>query len=105
MKVNARLPWIYALPMVVFVVGIFAYPIATLFRYSLQTVATGPNGISTFAGLDNFRYVFADPLFRTAILNNLKLFLCVPVMVVLSVLMPQCCNSSPHGLTPSVAID
>ena len=83
MKVNARLPWIYALPMIVFVVGIFAYPIATLFRYSLQTVATGPNGISTFAGLDNFRYVFADPLFRTAILNNLKLFLCVPVMVVL----------------------
>jgi len=78
-KVGARLPWIYALPMIVFVVGIFAYPIAMLFRYSLQNVATGPGGTSSFAGLDNFRYVFSDPLFRTAILNNLTLFLCVPV--------------------------
>ena len=97
MKVSARLPWIYALPMIVFVFGIFAYPIATLFRYSLQTVATGPNGVSTFAGLDNFRYVFADPLFRTAILNNLKLFLCVPVMVALSVLLAAVLFDRPRG--------
>ena len=40
MKFGRWLPWIYALPMIVFVVGIFAYPIATLFLYSVQNVGT-----------------------------------------------------------------
>jgi ABC-type sugar transport system permease subunit len=83
--------------MVVFVIGIFAYPIATLFLYSFQNVATSEAGISGFAGLDNYRYIFADPLFGTAILNNLKLFLCVPVMVVLSVLLSAVLFDRPKG--------
>ena len=66
MKVGRWLPWVYALPMIVFVVGIFAYPIATLFRYSLQNVATSAFMPSTFAGLNNFRYIFTDSLFATA---------------------------------------
>ena len=65
MKVGRWLPWIYALPMIVFVIGIFAYPIATLFRYSLQNVGTSAFMPSTFAGLNNFRYIFADSLFAT----------------------------------------
>jgi ABC-type sugar transport system permease subunit len=54
-KVGRWLPWIYALPMIVFVIEIFAYPIATLFRYSLQNVGTSAFMPSTFAGLNNFR--------------------------------------------------
>jgi ABC-type sugar transport system permease subunit len=96
-KVGRALPWIYALPMIVFVVGIFAYPIATLFLYSLHNVASASDAPSTFVGLDNFRYVFADPLFRGAILNNLKLFLCVPVMVALSVLIAAVLFDRPRG--------
>lgn len=97
MKVGRWLPWIYALPMIVFVIGIFAYPIATLFLYSFQNVATSEAGVSSFAGFDNYRYIFADPLFGIAILNNLKLFLCVPVMVVLSVLLSAVLFDRPRG--------
>ena len=113
MKFNRWVPWIYALPMIVFVMGIFAYPIATLFLYSVQNVGASAFASSSFAGLANYRYIFADPLFATAIVNNLKLFLCVPVMVVLPVWSftgvaaqntGACCEglpaAVPHTLTP-----
>jgi len=96
-KVGRWLPWIYALPMIVFVIGIFAYPIATLFRYSLQNVATSAFMPSTFAGLNNFRYIFTDSLFATALTNNLKLFLCVPIMVALSVILSAVLFDRPRG--------
>jgi ABC-type sugar transport system permease subunit len=85
------------LPMIVFVMGIFAYPIATLFLYSVQNVGASAFASSSFAGLANYRYIFADPLFATAIVNNLKLFLCVPVMVVLSVILSAILYDRPRG--------
>jgi ABC-type sugar transport system permease subunit len=91
------LPWIYALPMLVFIVGIFAYPIAMLFLYSVQNVGTSAFMPSSFAGLSNFRYIFNDALFATALLNNLKLFLCVPIMVVLSVIIAALLFDRPRG--------
>lgn len=97
MKFNRWVPWIYALPMIVFVMGIFAYPIATLFLYSVQNVGASAFASSSFAGLANYRYIFADPLFATAIVNNLKLFLCVPVMVVLSVILSAILYDRPRG--------
>jgi fumarate hydratase class II len=60
-------------PVLLFTLVGIAFPIVTLFRYSLQNVATGPTGVSTFAGLDNFRYVFADPLFRKSALRHLTM--------------------------------
>lgn len=97
MKFNRWLPWIYALPMIIFVMGIFAYPIATLFLYSVQNVGTSAYAASSFAGVANYRYIFSDPLFATAIVNNLKLFLCVPVMVVLSVILSAILYDRPRG--------
>ena len=97
MKFGRWLPWIYALPMLVFIVGIFAYPIAMLFLYSVQNVGTSAYMPSSFAGLNNFRYIFSDALFATALLNNLKLFLCVPIMVVLSVIIAALLFDRPRG--------
>lgn len=97
MRFGRWLPWIYALPMLVFIVGIFAYPIAMLFLYSVQNVGTSAFMPSSFAGLSNFRYIFNDALFATALLNNLKLFLCVPIMVVLSVIIAALLFDRPRG--------
>ncbi|HZT20312.1 MAG TPA: sugar ABC transporter permease [Dongiaceae bacterium] len=97
MKVSRWLPWIYALPMIVFVVGIFAYPILSLFRYSVENVGTSAYQPTTYAGLGNFRYIFSDSLFLTALGNNLKLFLCVPVMVGLSVILSAVLFDRPRG--------
>jgi ABC-type sugar transport system permease subunit len=96
-KFGRWLPWLYALPMIVFIVGIFAYPIAMLFLYSVQNVGTSAFMPSSFAGLSNFRYIFSDALFATALLNNLKLFLCVPIMVVLSVIIAALLFDRPRG--------
>lgn len=97
MKVRYWLPWIYALPMIAFIGMIFAFPVVSLFSYSLQNVSTSPATPSTFAGLGNYHYIFSDSLFIRAILNNLKLFLCVPVMVVLSVLIAAVLYDRPRG--------
>jgi len=96
-KVSRWLPWIYALPMIVFVVGIFAYPIASLFRFSLENVSTSAFQPSSFAGLGNYRYIFTDSLFLSALANNLKLFLCVPVMVAFSVILSAILFDRPRG--------
>jgi len=83
--------------MIVFIGMIFAFPVVSLFTYSLQNVSTSDATPSTFAGLSNYRYIFDDSLFIRAILNNLKLFLCVPVMVVLSVLIAAVLYDRPRG--------
>ncbi|MHB1571536.1 MAG: carbohydrate ABC transporter permease, partial [Solirubrobacteraceae bacterium] len=89
--------WLYAAPTLLFVLGIFAYPIVTLIEYSLENVGTSPYLPTTFAGLSNFHYIFKDSLFITAIEDNLKLFLCVPVMVILAVILAVILYDRPRG--------
>jgi ABC-type sugar transport system permease subunit len=97
MKINRWLPWLYATPMIIFVGAIFAYPIVSLFRYSVETVSSSPDRPNTAAGFSNFEYVFTDPLFHTALRNNLELFLCVPVMIALSVILSAILFDRPRG--------
>lgn len=76
-------PYGYLAPAGVVLVVVFGYP---LVRLVIESVTVpGILGQSYF-GLDNFRSVLADPLLRGAVLNNLRLFLAVPVMTVLAVL-------------------
>src|SRR5439155_13168669 len=97
MKVGRFTPWVYAAPMLVFVGAIFAYPIVTLVRYSLEDVGTSAYVPTTYAGFANFRYIFNDSLFVAALENNLTLFLCVPIMVVLSVVLSALLFDRPRG--------
>lgn len=87
MKVRAYQPWLYAAPMLAVVAAVYLYPMIELLRYSTQYVSSSPYIPSRSVGFDNFRFIWSDDTFRTAIANNLKLFLAVPVMVVLSVLI------------------
>ena len=97
MRVGRFTPWAYAAPMLVFVAAIFAYPVVQLARYSLENVGTSQYVPTTWAGLANFRYVFGDSLFIGALENNLKLFLCVPIMVALSVILAALLYDRPRG--------
>ncbi len=85
------------LPLLALVGGVFAYPLAQLIRYSLENVGSSAYVPTTFAGTSNFRYIFSDSLFRTAIENNLKLFLCVPILVLLSILLSALIFDRPRG--------
>ncbi|MGH6937839.1 carbohydrate ABC transporter permease [Hypericibacter sp.] len=91
------LPWIYSLPMIAFVGLTFAYPTLSLLTYSVEHVGRSAYLPTTFVGLSNFGYIATDSLFHRAIGNNLRLFLCVPVLLVLSVLLAQLLHDRPRG--------
>ena len=97
MKSSRVVPWLYTLPLLALVGAVFAYPLAQLIRYSLENVGGSPFLPTTFAGTSNFRYIASDSLFQTAIENNLKLFLCVPALVILSVLLAALIFDRPRG--------
>src|SRR5919204_1858575 len=83
--------------MIAVVGAVFLYPVVTLVRYSLENVGQSEFVPTTFAGLANFRYIFSDSLFVTALTNNVKLFACVPILVVLSVLLSAILFDRPRG--------
>jgi ABC-type sugar transport system permease subunit len=97
MRVSRGIPWLYSLPLIAVVGAVFAYPLAQLVRYSLENVGASAYVPTTFAGVSNFRYIYGDSLFRTAITNNLKLFLCVPILVFLSVVLSALIFDRPRG--------
>jgi ABC-type sugar transport system permease subunit len=90
-------PWLYAAPTLVFVGVIFAYPIITLIKYSFENVGQSQYLPTTSAGTANYRYIFNDSLFIKALENNLKLFLCVPIMVILAVILAAILYDRPRG--------
>ena len=83
--------------MVAFVGLTYAYPILALLTYSVEHVGRSAYLPSRFVGLSNFRYIATDSLFLGAISNNLRLFLCVPILLVLSVVLSQILHDRPRG--------
>ncbi len=82
-KRERKAPMLFILPSLFIVAGIFLYPVIKVLSDSFFLI----NGADRkFIGLQNYRQIFTDKLFWTAVTNNLKLFLCVPVLVVLSLL-------------------
>jgi putative chitobiose transport system permease protein len=97
MRVRRGLPWLYAAPMIALVGAVFIYPVVTLFKYSFENVGQSQYVPTTFAGLGNFRYIFSDSLFTKALTNNITLFACVPILVVLSVVLSAILFDRPRG--------
>ncbi len=97
MRISPWIPWLYAAPMMVFVAAIFAYPIVSLVKFSLQDASLDPAQAQAGASLANFRYILDDPLFRSALSNNLMLFMCVPIMLALSVILSAVLFERPRG--------
>lgn len=96
-KSDRWLPWIYSLPMVGFVALTFAYPMVSLLQFSVQHVGRSAYVPTRYVGLSNFLFISGDSLFLSAISNNLKLFLCVPILLGLSVFLAQLLHDRPRG--------
>ena len=77
-------PYVFIAPAVVVVALVFAYPVLSVLWSSFSVPALFGE---TEIGLDNYTSVLSDPLFHRALLNNVRLFLAVPVMTVLSVVI------------------
>lgn len=67
---NRATPYLYVIPCIL-LLGIFVYiPLVANFFYSTQTFsAFSPT--KTFVGLTNYKEMLADPVIRTAIVNNI----------------------------------
>jgi ABC-type sugar transport system permease subunit len=76
-------PYLYLAPALILMLYVFAYPIFDLFHRSVTQVSR--NQVQ-FIGLRAYRLTIEDPYFWTAAKNNLRLFLAVPILVVLSLI-------------------
>jgi ABC-type sugar transport system permease subunit len=72
--------------MIVLVGLVFLYPVVEVFRYSFQRVGSGYIE-SESVGFDNYRFIYRDDLFWSALLNNAQLLLCVPILILLAALV------------------
>ncbi len=84
LRVRSHVPYLYCAPLVLLLAVIFAYPIIRVFDFSTRLIrgASGP-----FIGLDNYRFIFEDPTFKEALKHSVLLLLCVPVLLVFSILL------------------
>ena len=72
----------FLLPTFLAIATIFAYPLVRLIRESTKQSYAG---ISRDVGWDNYQFVLTDQDFVDALLHNLLLLLCVPVLILLSI--------------------
>ncbi len=80
-KNERKIPVLFLLPSLIIIVGIFLYPVIRVISDSFFSI----NGADReFVGLQHYVQLFQDKLFWQAVTNNIKLFLCVPVLVILS---------------------
>lgn len=77
-------PYWFASPAIAAMGFGFVYPLVSVVRNSLYA---GRFSRLDFVGLRNFKILFSDDVFITALTNNLKLLLTVPVMTVLALLI------------------
>jgi multiple sugar transport system permease protein len=86
---------VYALPGIAFIVAFAGYPLVTMAYHAL----TSWSGLSppSFIGLRNFTHLFHDPVFRTAIENNVLFALSVPIIAVSALLLAYLIHSRIPG--------
>jgi ABC-type sugar transport system permease subunit len=77
-------PWLYLTPTLLALVVVFGYPLVRLIAMSVQRTSAG---VATFVGLANYRALFKDDIFVKAVVNNLTLLICVPIMVAVALLL------------------
>lgn len=98
---RGRRPWAawlrplpYLLPAVAVIALIFAYPLARLVKESTQQ---SYGGVTNNVGLTNYQFVLTDGDFITAVTHNLLLLLCVPVLILLSIVFAILLHETVRG--------
>ncbi len=82
MKRSKLDPYLLILPAVLFVAVVYAYPIYHVIADSFFRI---DGAAKTFVGLSNYQFIlFQDETFRISLLNNIKLLLGVPILVILA---------------------
>ena len=72
----------------------FGYPLTRVIRFSFQS---GSVGDLTDVGFQNYAWLWEDPVFVRAALNNLKLLISVPIMTALALVIALILNGQVRG--------
>lgn len=73
--------YLYLSPALLLIILVFVYPVIDLIRRSLTRV---DDGVISWTGLIAYENALRDPIFWTSFFNNLRLFISIPILVVLS---------------------
>ncbi len=76
--------YLYLSPALFFLLLIFLYPTLDLVWRSVTRVT---EGVTQWAGLEAYRAAVWDPVFWQSLSNNIRLFIAVPILVVLSLII------------------
>jgi ABC-type sugar transport system permease subunit len=87
-------PYLYLSPALLLIILVFVYPVIDLFWGSFTRIV---NGVTTWTGLVAYQNALQDPIFWTSFFNNLRLFISVPIMVVLSLVFSSLIYERIHG--------
>jgi ABC-type sugar transport system permease subunit len=74
------IPYIYLTPALLLILLVFIYPVISLVQRSLTETVNGQSALT----LKYYRFALEDPIFWTSFANNLRLFLAVPILVILA---------------------
>lgn len=88
------LAYLYLSPAILFILVIFVYPVFDLAWRSFTKVR---DGITQWAGFEAYRATVSDPIFWQSLSNNLRLFIAVPILVVLSLIIASIIFERIHG--------
>ncbi|GAB3564034.1 carbohydrate ABC transporter permease [Spelaeicoccus albus] len=96
-KLNGQFsPWLFLAPALIITLAFVVYPFLRTITTSF-TSAT-PFDAGEFVGIDNYRQLFADPLFWVALRNSVLYLAVVPVMVVLPLLLALLVQKTVPGI-------
>lgn len=92
-------PWLFLLPALLMIGNFYIRPILESFAWSVQDYNL-ILGEGQFVGLDNFRYIFSDPRFWTALTNSLFfLVLVLPMNIFLPMIIASLVNQKLKGVS------
>ena len=84
LRTGKIVPILFILPMLLLLIFGFGYPLIAIFNFSTRRI----RGISgPFIGLENYRQVFKDNVFREAVSHNIIFLLAVPILVIVAILV------------------
>ena len=78
-----KVPFLFMGPSLVMISIVFLYPIISVLIDSFFQISGQKR---TFVGVQNFKALLGNDLFWTSLTNNLKFFICVPVLIFLGIL-------------------
>lgn len=99
-KVERSVPYLFLLPAMILLLFWRYIPIAMGLRESLYSNALSLTGAKTFVGLDNFRYLFDDPVFWSSVRVTAIFGIIVnPLQVALALALGVLVNQNLRGIS------